>query len=483
MGLDLGTQSARALVVSRDGRVVGHGSRPLSGRRDGARHEQDPVEWWSALAGACRLALDGVQPERVRGVATDATSGTILLVDAEGTPLTDGVMYDDSRARSQARRINEVGEAVWSALGYRMQAGWGLPKLVWMIEHKSDLLPHARLAHQPDYINRRLVGSDVPADSSHSLKTGYDLVNDSWPYEVLEELGVPAGMMPEAVRSGSRLGEVCEEAARQTGIPVGTAVIAGMTDSCAAQIAAGALGQGSWNSALGTTLALKGASPELVRDPNGTLYCHRSPDGGWLPGGASSTGAGILSERFPGRDLDDLGRRAAAHEEASVLAYPLAATGERFPFEAPEAEGFMLGRPAEEAEHFAALLQGMAFVERLCFDYVNMLGAPSDGELTLTGGSTRGRYFCQLRADVLGRPVRLLECDESAVGMAVLAASGDAPVADTAAEMVRVREVIEPRAGRTECFLEPYVRLVGELEQRGWLPTEVAGQARARAAG
>ena len=482
MGLDLGTQSARALVISCDGQVLGHGSRPLSGKRSGPCHEQDAREWWEALAGACQTALGGMRPEQVRGVATDATSGTILLVDSEGAPVTDGMMYDDSRAAEQARRVNEIGEGVWSSLGYRMQPSWGLPKLAWMIDHRSELLPHARLAHQADYINRRLVGSDVPADSSHSLKTGYDLLNDSWPHDVLTELGVPAGMMPEVVRSGSRLGEVCEEAARQTGIPAGTAVIAGMTDSCSAQLAAGALGHGSWNSALGTTLALKGASPELVRDPNGTLYCHRSPDDGWLPGGASSTGAGVLSASFPGGDLDELGRRAAEHEETGVLAYPLASAGERFPFEAPDAEGFMLGRPADQAEHFAALLQGMAFVERLCFDYVDMLGAPIGGELTLTGGSTRGRYFCQLRADVLGRPVRLLECDESAVGMAVLAASEGSRVASTAAEMVRVREVIEPRPGRTEYFLEPYVRLVEELERRCWLPTGVADHARAGAA-
>ena len=232
---------------------------------------------------------------------------------------------------------------------------------------------------------------------------------------------------------------------------------------------------------LGTTLGLKGASPELIRDPNGVLYCHRSPDGGWLPGGASSSGAGVLSDTFPGRDLDELGRRAAHHERTDVLAYPLASRGERFPFDAPEAEGFLLGRPADDGERFAALLQGLAFVERLCFDYVDSLGAPTEGELSLTGGATRGRYFSQLRADVLGRPLRLLENADPAAGMAVLAASGDRSVADAAAEMVRVREVIEPRENRSGNFSERYVRLVGELEERGWLDSALADHARARA--
>ena len=191
----------------------------------------------------------------------------------------------------------------------------------------------------------------------------------------------------------------------------------------------------------------------------------------------------MLSTTFGERDLDGLGRRAEDHEQTGVLAYPLHSRGERFPFAADDAEGFLLGEPADEGEHFAALLQGLAYVERLCFDYVDLLGAPIDGELSLTGGATRNRYWCQLRADVLGRPVRLLENAESALGMAVLAASEGRSTADAAADMVRLREVVEPRPDRVERFREPYVRLVGELEERGWLESGVAEHARASAGG
>ncbi len=72
------------------GRLLGAASRPLTGRRDGVRHEQDPQQWWSALAAACREALTGVDPSRVRGLAVDATSGTVLLADPAGTPSPRG---------------------------------------------------------------------------------------------------------------------------------------------------------------------------------------------------------------------------------------------------------------------------------------------------------------------------------------------------------------------------------------------------------
>jgi len=141
----------------------------------------------------------------------------------------------------------------------------------------------------------------------------------------------------------------------------------------------------------------------------------------------------------------------------------------------------MLGEPDDESEHYAALLQGVAYVERLCFDHLDRLGAPIDGQLSLTGGATRSRYWCQLRADVLGRAVRLPEQSEAALGMAVLAASEARTPAQVATEMVHVREVIEPRPDREGRFAEPYVRLVDELERRGWLDSGVAEHARARA--
>ncbi|MFI6739519.1 FGGY-family carbohydrate kinase [Nonomuraea sp. NPDC050451] len=469
IGIDLGTQSVRAMAVAGDGQVLGTASRPLTSHRDGPRHEQDPEQWWRELAAATREALRDVPPERVAGVAVAATSGTILLTGPDGRALTPALMYDDRRA--DATRANEVGARVWERLGYRrMQPNWALPKLLWLLQ---DAPAGARLAHQNDFVNRRLVGHEVATDLSNALKTGVDLIEERWPSEVLDALDVPAEMLPEVVRPGTRLGVVCAAAAEETGIPAGTPMIAGTTDGCAAQLGAGATRVGSWNSVLGTTLVLKGVTKELIHDPLGVVYSHRAPDGSWLPGGASSTGAGVLSRDLPGRDLDALSAQAADRPgpPASVT-YPLVSRGERFPFDAPGAEGFTLGSPADDVERYAAILLGAAFVERLCFDYLDLLGAPVDGEIILTGGATRSAYWTRLRADVLGRPVTLRENAEPALGMAVLA-GGDPD------RMIRTRAVVDPSGAD---LTEPYLRFVTELEGRGWLDPAAARHARERTA-
>lgn len=301
LGIDLGTQSVRALLVTADGTTLGAGTAPLTNRRDGVRHEQDPGEWWEAVCTASRAALtgQGLSGVRLGGLAVCGTSGTVLLTDTEGRPLTPGLMYDDGRAVAEAARVG-------------MQTSWALPKALWLL----DAYGPGRVTHQPDVITAQLTGGVTPTDSSHALKTGYDAEREAWPTRQLADLGE---VLPEVVRPGTRLGEVCHAAAEATGIPAGTPVIAGMTDGCAAQIASGALRFGAWNSVLGTTLVLKGASARPVRDDAGVVYNHRAPDGSWLPGGASSVGAGALPA---GAEPAEMDRQAAAYEPSGVLTYP-----------------------------------------------------------------------------------------------------------------------------------------------------------------
>ncbi|MBC9724466.1 FGGY-family carbohydrate kinase [Streptomyces sp. TRM68367] len=494
LGIDLGTQSVRVLLVAGDGNVLGSGAAPLDGRREGGRHEQDPDDWWEAVCAASRSALGPLPGVRIGGLAVCGTSGTVLLTDDSGRPLSPALMYDDTRAAQEAARVRAAGVAV--------QDTWALPKAVWLVGEyggeggagqlrgvgrSGGVRPRGvgrlRLAHQPDLIIARLTGEPPPADSSHALKTGYDLERDAWPGAALDGLSLPEGLLPDVVRPGTRLGEVSPAAADATGIPAGTPVIAGMTDGCAAQIASGALRPGSWNSVLGTTLVLKGAAREPVRDPTGVVYNHRAPDGTWLPGGASSVGAGVLTAAFAGADPAAMDARAAAFEPSGAVAYPLVAPGERFPFRAPDASALLLGEPVDDADLWAALLQGVAFAERLCLDYLQHLGAPLDGPLTFTGGAARSPYWNQLRTDILARPARVPEQTEPALGMAALAVygtGGSRTLPDVTDRMVRTRTTYEPRPDRTARFAEPYARLVDALEARGWLPPPVAAHARSR---
>ncbi|AEF41332.1 FGGY-family carbohydrate kinase [Hoyosella subflava] len=477
LGIDVGTQSVRCVAVTADGRVAGSGAHPLTSYRSGDRHEQKPESWWEALATASRAALAQADVT-VRGVALDATSGTIVLTDRAGRPVTPGLMYDDARAAGEAVTVQEAGEDLWRSLGYRPQASWALPKLLWLYRH-ADLPEHAVLQHQADYLTSLLTGHPTAADSSHALKTGYDLENEKWPVDVFDAIGVPASMLPDVVRPGTELGVVGAAAADATGIPAGTPVKAGMTDGCAALLGSGALGVGSWNAVLGTTLVLKGVTDTRLRDPLGVVYSHRAPDGNWLPGGASSAGAGVLSAEFPGANLDAMNSKAA-ERGGTAITYPIVSQGERFPFVAPELRRFTIGEVADDIDYYASLLRGVAYVERLCFDYLDLLGAPTHGTLSVTGGGARSSYWNQLRADVLQRSIVVPEHADAAMGMAILARAGTGPLADGAHGFSRRATKFEPRSDQTTMHDDSYLTLIDELHKRGWLPDSVARHARRR---
>ena len=473
LGIDLGTQSVRVLAAMENGALAAARTEPLASIRDGVRHEQSPELWWRATVLCCRAVMAELGSDsEIAGLAVDATSGTIVLLDGQLRALTPGLMYDDGRAHEEALLVNTAGNALWDELSYRMQASWALPKLLWL--KRQNAIPRgASLAHQNDFINARLAGHPLAADSSNSLKSGYDLLRGRWPAEVFDQLGIDTDLFPEVVAPGQLIGHVCAKAAEETGLPHNTPIFTGMTDGCAAQIASGATTPGSWNSVIGTTLVLKGVTSQLLRDPSGIVYSHRSADNLWLPGGASSTGAGAIASRFAGADLDALNDAALRADASPLLVYPLTGQGERFPFSAPEACGFSLRRATSSLEEFLSILQGIAFVERLAFDALHRIGAPINGPLTISGGAAKSEALSQIRADVLGRELLIPRITEGAFGMAMLVAAHFSTLADVTARMVHIARTISPQK-RFEVYAGQYRDLVHELTARRWLPQDLA---------
>ena len=94
---------------------------------------------------------------------------------------------------------------------------------------------------------------------------------------------------------GTSIGQLVPSVANALGLSPNVLVVAGLTEGCASQFAAGAIEPGEWVSFLGTTLMIKGVSAGLVKDPQGRIYCHSHPERGWLPGGASNTGGEMAS--------------------------------------------------------------------------------------------------------------------------------------------------------------------------------------------
>ena len=279
--------------------------------------------------------------------------------------------------------------------------------------------------------------------------------------------------LPDIVAPGTRVGEVGVDGARATGLPQGLPVVAGATDGTAGCLASGLRHPGDYNTTLGTTLTFKGLSEMPCRHPEGLIYSHKLPGDRWLPGAASNTGGEWMGALFAEADLEAMDAAAAPLLPVSAIAYPLARTGERFPFKAPQASGFCAPELAAGAEQYAAYLQGTALVERLAYDVLDQVAGTSGGDVHSTGGGSRSDVWMQCRASATGRVVHRPECPESAFGSAILAASGAAGVGvwEAVTAMVRIEAVFDPDPAQARQYEDLYGQFCAALRERGYTGT------------
>lgn len=487
LGIDLGTQSVKVVATTSAGATVAHCSAPLTSTRTHGRHEQDPHEWWDATVFCLTSVVSDIQSSHtIEALATCATSGTLISVDAATlSARTPASMYDDARGQRFVKAINDTGHDLWHRLGYTIQGTWALPRMMDAIEN-GEIEPGEVFLTQADYITSQLAGAILPSDTSHTLKSGIDLDSTRWPEDIMKTLGISSSSLNTLARPGEIIGVVGPEASNLTGLPSGLPIVAGMTDGSAAQIAAGAIQPGEWNSVLGTTLVIKGASAQRKHDPSGALYCHRAPfDGGWWPGGASNTGANAIPKWLGSPSLEDL-VVDFAYLDVAATAYPLAEKGERFPFVIPDASGFGIA-PANGGlslpQRFTEVALGVSLIERLCYDAVQLAGYEVNGAISFTGGASHNRGWNQLRADTLNRAIRVPQSTESAKGMAILACAAvtdPSPqgLSTLSTDMVTTEYTMSPDPENSRVIRHKYLALVDELRNREWISDELASFAR-----
>ena len=158
LGLDLGTQGARALIVDLDGRVRAEAERAFDPRPSAdlppGYFEQDPARWRAAVfavlaEAVARLRNAGESPAEIAALSVTSTSGTLCLVDAAGEPVGPAIMYSDTRAGSEAEAVQAAGAELAARLSLGFNASFGLCKAVWVARHEPERLARARWLLSP----------------------------------------------------------------------------------------------------------------------------------------------------------------------------------------------------------------------------------------------------------------------------------------------------------------------------------------------
>jgi len=434
LGIDLGTGGVRCLLVSESGDILADHSRELKNvnlASVAGYSEQDADEWIASLDDLlCELFSEPANRE-LNSIAVDSTSGTVLPVSPDGVALGYALLHNDVRAHEEASLCGHIFDGSCSPT-------FSLPKILWM--QKNRTFPKDSLfLHATDFLNVWLAGhTDLPTDSTNAMKSGLDLESGEWPSQL------PDLNLPKVVQPGQVIGSIAKKHRERWGLASSVKLVSGATDSNAAFYASGAGLPGEWSTTIGTTLAIKGVSSLKLDDPDGRIYCHRHPDGHWLPGGASNAGGEILREHA--KVLSTIETSLSRKTVPVSMVYPSVRKGERLPFSDPSFVPFFQGGQRSGSDYLLACLEGIAFVECMSYELLGRLGAKVNGPIFATGGGASSTIGLQIRADVLQKSFHVPACPHSAMGAAILAAAGhnESKVGDVAKHLVRIKKIIEP---------------------------------------
>ena len=416
IGIDLGTTGCRAIAVDASGKLHSEMSAPIpTPPRKEDEVTQDPTVWWKAVTGCLQNLLKEIDPQRVQAIAVDGTSGTLLLCDAKGNPVTPAIMYNDRRAVEQANRIATLASKDSGAQG----ASSSLAKLLWLHERKLDKRAQFAL-HQADWISSKLTGKFGHSDYNNCLKLGYDAEKMAWP-KWLNKLGFNIALLPEVHASGETLGTISADTATLFGLPSDVQVLAGTTDGVAAFLAAGPLEPGHAVTALGTTLVLKLLSEKPVFSLEHGVYSHRLGKY-WLAGGASNSGGAVLLQYFKVEQMREMTPLLDPENFTGLDYYPLPDIGERFPINNPEMTPRLEPLPGNSITFFQGMLEGIARIEAQGYELLEKHGAPSLNKVYTTGGGSQNPAWGRIREKILRVKLDKPRSGHAAYGSALLAA-------------------------------------------------------------
>ncbi|MEO8687929.1 MAG: FGGY family carbohydrate kinase, partial [Solirubrobacteraceae bacterium] len=269
LGLDAGTTSCKAAVVTLEGEEVAHGQAPLDWTAVPTGAEIDParfIEYALAAANEALAAGAGGGGFRIVGVGVSSIAETGVLLDRHGEPVTAAIAWHDSRGEEEAvRLLEDIGHERFAATtGLSSRALRTVAKYRWLRDHDEATERGVRWLSVGEWIVHGL-GGEQGAELSLASRTGWlDLHTRGWWDETLAWSGAPAGLLPEPAFAGTPLGTVGDALPQARG----AALAVGGHDHLSAAVGAGAVGEGdvldSWGTAEALIRAVSPLSPERV---------------------------------------------------------------------------------------------------------------------------------------------------------------------------------------------------------------------------
>lgn len=451
LGADIGTTSLKAAVFDQQGNMLAKVSKDYTLLVQGDRVEFEAEEYWNMF----KCAYDELSAEYpISAISVDTQCETLIVTDENGTPLTKAIVWLDNRASCEAEEIKAHfgNKKVYDVCGQpEITATWPSAKLLWLKKNENEVFNKIKkIFLLEDYILFRLTGKFVTEKTLQSSTIYFDIKKQTWWDEMLDFIGISKDQLPEIKDSAVKVGEFN-----------GAAVVTGAMDQIAGAIGAGVFKKGTVSEMTGTTMAIFAPCESIPEfDPKSIVPCHINYDGNYCRLAWTST-AGIALKWFKNSfckelsfaELDKIAEKV--QPGSNGLTFMPYLCGSVMPKYRPDARGAFLGLTMEHtrAHCVRAILESVACMLKENLDYLGV----NDAEIHSVGGGATSPLWLQIKADLTGNNISVLENNETAcLGSALLAGVGIGlfeSVEEACKKIVKVKRTYTPSgADYSACY-------------------------------
>lgn len=438
IGVDVGTSGAKAAAFDGEGRMAARARAAYSAVSPAKGWlELDPESVWEAVRRCLAELAEQVDVSKARALAVSTQGEAMIPVDAGGNALMNAILTFDSRNTYEFQWFSEKTDRrrIMDLTGMPAHPMFSATKLLWIKNHAPETFEKAwKFLCFGDFISMKLGAAPVLDHSMASRTMLYDLRRHRWDQGLLELCGIPVEKLPETADAATETGRA-GAALRALGYPADLRIFCGSHDQVCCTLGAGVFEEGVAMDSLGTTESTVCVSGKLATAPmlEQSIPVYDYP-GGLYAYMTFLTCSASLLEWYRTKVLDrpedgfyqEFNRQAEKNRgPSSVFTLPYFA-GAGTPHMDFEARGLVWGLTLDTDRYqiYQSILEGACFEQRRNLQGMERAGIPVE-ELRCIGGGARSAAWLQIKADITGKRVVSLKCEEAGCrGAAILAGTG-----------------------------------------------------------
>jgi len=440
IALDQGTTSSRAVIFNKKSEIIGIKSKALNQIYPKPGWvEHDPLEIWESQLEVLKGVFPeaGITPEQIACIGITNQRETVVIWDrATGIPVYNGIVWQCRRTAPICDSMKKKGleQIVREKTGLLIDSYFSGTKIKWILDNVAGVRERAETGELAagtidTWLVWKLTGGKVHAtDYSNASRTMlFNIKTLEWDRELLEELGIPIGILPEVVPSSGVVGNTYKQL---LGIEIPISGIAG--DQQAALFGQTCFEKGSAKNTYGTgcfILMNTGDTPVQSRNNLLTTIAWKIGDRVEyaLEGSVFNAGSTVqwLKDEMKLIDTSAQSETEALKvaDTSGVYVVP-AFTGLGAPYWDEYARGVIVGitRGTKKEHIIRAALESIAYQSKDVLKAMECDSGISLKELKVDGGASSNGFLMQFQADILGvRVHRPVVFESTALGAAYLA--------------------------------------------------------------